>query len=157
LNLPDFIWLWRIAAWSMGLSLTAYSLLAVSGLAIALLSRPQWSQRFPQLAGLRKHLQPWLRPLHIGLGSILVGLVLLLLCVGIVGTLGHFGSLGHSWHLPMGLSVVVLVLTSAWSASRIHPQRPWARSLHLTLNALLFFGFLGVGLTGWDVVQKYLP
>jgi hypothetical protein len=157
LNLPDFIWLWRVAAWSMGLSLAAYSLLAISGLAIAVGSRPQWSQRFPLLVGFRKRLQPWLRPLHIGLGSTLVGLVLLLLTVGIVGTLGHFGSLGHSWHLPMGLSVVALVLASAWSASRIHPQRPWARSLHLALNALLFFGFLGVGLTGWHVVQKYLP
>jgi hypothetical protein len=95
-NLPDFIWLWRIAAWSMGLSLAAYGLLAISGLAIALFSRPQIGQRWPHLARVRKQLQPWLRPIHIGLGSILVTLVLLLLTVGIVGTLGHFGSLGHS-------------------------------------------------------------
>jgi hypothetical protein len=152
LHLPDFLWLWRIAAWSMGLSLTAYSLLAVTGLTIALLRRSSWGKRLPL-----KPLQPWLRPLHIGLGSIMVTLVLLLLTVGLVGTLGHYGSLGHSLHLPMGLGVVTLVLLSAWSASQIHPQRPWARPLHLTLNALLFFGFLGVGLTGWDVVQKYLP
>ncbi|MEL6903697.1 MAG: DUF4079 domain-containing protein, partial [Cyanobacteria bacterium J06606_4] len=24
MDLPSFLWLWRIAAWSMGLSLTAY-------------------------------------------------------------------------------------------------------------------------------------
>jgi len=31
MDLPSFIWLWRIAAWSMGLSLTTYCLLAASG------------------------------------------------------------------------------------------------------------------------------
>ncbi|NER84612.1 MAG: DUF4079 domain-containing protein, partial [Leptolyngbya sp. SIO1D8] len=31
MDLPSFIWLWRIAAWSMGLSLSAYFCLALSG------------------------------------------------------------------------------------------------------------------------------
>ena len=99
----------------------------------------------------------WLRPLHYVIGAILVFLVLLLLSVGIVGTLGHYGTLGHSWHLPAGLTVVALVLLSAWSATRIHPKRPWARSLHITTNAILFVGFAAVSLSGWIVVQKYLP
>jgi hypothetical protein len=147
----------------MGLSLTAYGVLALTGGAVAFLSRPQlWKawlnteKSTGQTAWITQS-RPWLRRLHIGVGSIMVLLVLLLLSVGLVGTLGHYGSLGHSLHLPMGLGVVALVLGSAWSASRIHPQRPWAKPLHLTLNALLFLGFLGVGLTGWDVVQKYLP
>ena len=83
--------------------------------------------------------------------------VLLLLGIGIVGTLGHFGSLGHSPHLPVGLSVVALTLASAWSATQInHPQRPWARSLHITINVLLAIALIFVSWTGWTVVQKYL-
>ncbi|NEQ88363.1 MAG: DUF4079 domain-containing protein, partial [Moorea sp. SIO2I5] len=31
MNLPSFLWLWKIAAWSMGLSLCAYVLLAITG------------------------------------------------------------------------------------------------------------------------------
>ncbi len=130
----------------MGFTVTLYLGLAVIGLVMR-----------------RQRLQigtkpwPWLRPLHFGLGLILVVLVLELLAIGIVGTLGHFGSLGHSWHLPAGLTVVGLTLASAWAASRIHPQRPWARSLHLSLNGLLFIALSIVGWTGWTVVQKYLP
>jgi hypothetical protein len=59
--------------------------------------------------------------------------------------------------LLFGLLVVALVLTSAWSASRIDAERPWARRLHLTLNGVLGLGLTAVGLTGWQVVQKYLP
>ncbi len=99
----------------------------------------------------------WLRFLHYGMGLILVALVLELLTIGIVGTLGHFGSLGHSWHLPAGLTVVALTLLSAWAANRIHPQRPWARPLHLGLNGILFVALALVSWTGWSVVQKYLP
>ncbi|MEO1592841.1 MAG: DUF4079 domain-containing protein [Cyanobacteria bacterium J06632_22] len=99
----------------------------------------------------------WLRPLHYGLGSILVLLILVLLSIGIVGTLGEYGHLGHSWHLPAGLTVVALVLASAWSATRIHPQRPWARPLHLGLNSGLLVALALVSYTGWTVVQKYLP
>lgn len=87
----------------------------------------------------------------------MVSLVLLLLAIGIVGTLGHFGSLGHSSHLPAGLIVVGLVLLSAGSAILISPQRTWARSLHIGTNIILLVGFLWVSLTGWGVVQKYLP
>jgi hypothetical protein len=87
----------------------------------------------------------------------MVGLVLLLLTIGIVGTLGHFGSLGHSSHLVAGLMVVGLVLLSAGSATQIGAKQPWARSLHVGTNITLFFGLLWVSLTGWSVVQKYLP
>jgi len=145
MNLPSFLWLWRIAAWSMGFSLLTYLVLAISGLRIR-----GWRQS-------GKPYPEWLRPLHIGLGIGLVSLVLLLLGIGIVGTLGHYGNLGHSAHLPIGLAVSALTLLSAWSASRISVERPWARSLHLGTNAVLFVGFLGVLATGWQVVQKYLP
>ena len=46
----------------------------------------------------------------------MVALVILLLAIGIVGTLGEYGSLGHSQHLGAGLITVVLVLISAGSA-----------------------------------------
>lgn len=101
---------------------------------------------------------PILRRLHYSLGILLVLTVLLLLTIGIVGTLGHFGSLGHSPHLPAGLTVVALTLASAWSATQInHPHKPWARSLHLTLNGLLMVALALVSWSGWIVVQKYLP
>ncbi|MCM1983854.1 DUF4079 domain-containing protein [Lyngbya confervoides] len=145
-NLPSFLWLWRIAAWSMGLSVTCYGLLAVLGL----LWRSQRQSR-------QRSTSPWIRRLHFGLGVLLVLLVLGLLLIGLVGTLGHYGSLGHSWHLPAGLTVVGLTLISAWSASQIHPQRPWARPLHLRMNVALGVALILVSLSGWSVVQKYLP
>jgi hypothetical protein len=144
-NLPAFIWLWKAAAWSMGFAIAAYLLLAVSGLYI-----------FTQ----RQHYQTrpsWLLFLHLGVGIILTALVLLLLGIGIVGTLGHFGSLGHSWHLLAGLSVVSLVFLSVWSAVQISLMQPWARSLHISTNFVLLVVFLWVSLTGWEAVQKYLP
>lgn len=98
------------------------------------------------------------RRTHVTLGILLVATVLLLLAIGIIGTLGHFGSLGHSPHLPAGLTVVVLTLASAWSATQInHPHKPWARSLHLTINGLLMVALALVSWSGWIVVQKYLP
>ncbi|MBE9136842.1 DUF4079 domain-containing protein [Nodosilinea sp. LEGE 07088] len=145
MNLPSFLWLWRIAAWSMGLTLTGYSLLAVTGSVLSY-TRSKTVER-----------SAWLRPLHIALGITMVMLVLVLLAIGLIGTLGEYGSLGHSIHLLFGLLVVALVLTSAWSASRIALERPWARSLHLTVNGLLGLGLMAVGLSGWQVVQKYLP
>lgn len=145
MHLPSFIWLWRIAAWSMGLAIAGYLLLAVSGGTMLVKRRSRQSR--PQ----------WLRPLHYGLGIVFVILLLILLSIGVVGTLGHFGSLGHSIHLPFGLSVVALGLGSAWSATRIGPKYPWARKLHVGLNALLFFDLVAVGLSGLSVVQKYLP
>jgi hypothetical protein len=145
LNLPSFLWLWKIAAWSMGLSLFTYLLLAISG--IWMLNRRISKRPRP----------PWLRPFHWIVGSILVILVLVLLTIGLIGTLGHYGSLGHSPHLLAGLLVVALVSLSAISATQISPKRPWARSLHIGTNIVLLGGFIFVTLTGWSVVQKYLP
>ncbi|MEL6470331.1 MAG: DUF4079 domain-containing protein [Cyanobacteria bacterium J06623_4] len=144
MDLPSFLWLWRIAAWSMGLSLMAYGLLALSG------SRLYFARQHERARPV------WLRSLHFAIGSIMVGLVLLLLAIGLIGTLGEYGYLGHSVHLPVGIVVVGLTLLSAWSATRISPQRPWARRLHLTINGILFFAFVAVTATGWSVVQKYL-
>ena len=129
----------------MGLSLTAYGILAASGGWILYARNSKRSR------------PAWLRPFHYTIGGILVALVLLLLSVGIIGTLGYYGNLGHSVHLPAGLTVVALVLASAWSATRISPKRPWARRLHLGINGVLFLGFIAVSLSGWSVVQKYLP
>ncbi|BAY26243.1 hypothetical protein NIES2100_60570 [Calothrix sp. NIES-2100] len=98
-----------------------------------------------------------MRSLHYTIGISMVSLVLLLLAIGIIGTLGHFGSLGQSSHLIAGLVVVVLVLLSAFSANQISPERPWMRNLHVSINIILFIGFVWVSLTGWSVVQKYLP
>ncbi|MBI1240073.1 DUF4079 domain-containing protein [Umezakia ovalisporum] len=153
MNLPSFIWLWKIAAWSMGLSLLGYLLLLVTGI---WMFRHRTSQRFPSF--------PWfiggrgeVRSLHYTIGITMVSLVLLLLAIGIVGTLGHFGSLGHSSHLIAGLTVVVLVLLSGFSATQINTRRSWARPLHIGVNIILFAGFAWVSVTGWIVVQKYLP
>ncbi|GBF80845.1 DUF4079 domain-containing protein [Aphanothece sacrum] len=145
MNLPSFLWLWKIAAWSMGLSLAAYVLLAILG-GWMFYGRTT-NQMRPQ----------WVRNLHYGIGIIMVILVLLLLIIGLVGTLGHYGSLGHSFHLIAGLLTVVLVLISAISATQINPERPWLRSLHIGTNIILFVGFMIVSFTGWTVVQKYLP
>ncbi len=129
----------------MGLSLLAYGLLAASGLWL----RSRRMQQQP-----RPH---WLRSLHLMTGGTMVLLVLLLLAIGLIGTVGHYGTLGHSVHLPVGLLVVGLTLLSAWSALQISPEQPWARSLHLGTNLVLLVGFVLVSLTGWSVVQKYLP
>jgi hypothetical protein len=145
MDLPSFLWLWKIAAWSMGLSVFAYSLLAISGLIMAY----KRYTKTPRPA--------ILRPFHYITGLIMVGLILLLLTVGIVGTLGHYGNLGHSPHLIAGLSVVVLGLTSALTGLNINPQQPWRRYVHITTNIMLLLGFVFVSLSGWTVVQKYLP
>lgn len=145
MNLPSFLWLWKIAAWSMGLGILAYVLQGISGFWLY----KQRSQQKPR--------PPWLKPLHYGIGITMVLLVLLLLTIGIVGTIGHYGSLGHSPHLLAGLSVVILVLISAVSATQIGPKHPQARSLHVKTNIMLLLAFISVSLTGWHVVQKYLP
>lgn len=129
----------------MGFSLLAYVLLATTG---GWISYARWTQ---------KKQPQWLRPLHYTVGGSMVGLVLMLLAIGIIGTLGYYGELGHSSHLPAGLTVVCLVLFSAWSATQISPKHPWARPLHVGTNMALFCGFVVVSLTGWAVVQKYLP
>ena len=128
----------------MGFSVLAYLLLAVTGVWM-------FGTRTKSIA------QPsWLKFLHYILGASLVGLVLLLLAIGIVGTLGHFGSLGHSSHYVAGLVVVALVLLSGASATLIH-VKPWAWSFHIGTNITLFAGLVWVSVTGWSVVQKYLP
>lgn len=126
----------------MGLSLCAYAVLAATGGWI-------WVRR-----GLLR--SQWIKPLHYGMGICLVLLVLLLLAIGLVGTLGEYGSLGHSVHLAAGLAVVALVLLSAWSTTQMG-TKPWARRLHVSLNAVLFVALAAVSWTGWSVVQKYLP
>ncbi|MBD2353254.1 DUF4079 domain-containing protein [Tolypothrix sp. FACHB-123] len=153
MNLPSFLWLWKIAAWSMGLSLLAYLMLATTGF---WMYKARNLQQPPSLPLFHRGLGG-MRSLHFTMGITMVSLVLLLLAIGIIGTLGHFGSLGHSSHLAAGLIVVVLVLLSALSATQISPERPWVRNLHVTINILLFIGFAWVSLTGWSVVQKYLP
>lgn len=153
MNLPSFIWLWKIAAWSMGLSLLAYLLLAVTGI-LMFRMRTQRSLSFmSHFAGGNNGV----RILHYLMGACMVSLVMLLLLIGIVGTYGHFGSLGHSPHLFSGLAVVALVLLSAFSATQISNQKPWARPIHIVSNIILFVGFAWVSVTGWIVVQKYLP
>lgn len=129
----------------MGLSLFAYVLLVTSG--TWMFYRRSTQQPRPD----------WLRPFHYTVGITMVALVLLLLAIGLVGTVGHYGNLGHSSHLPTGLAVVGLTVLSAWSATQISPSRPWARPLHVATNAILLLGFIVVSLTGWIVVQKYLP
>lgn len=129
----------------MGLSIAAYWLLGMTGFWMF------YTRLF------RQQRPDWLRPFHYLIGGLMVALVLLLLAIGIIGTLGHYGSLGHSLHLPIGLTVVGLVLVSAISATQISPRRPWVRYLHIGTNIVLLVGFLLVTLTGWSVVQKYLP
>ncbi|MGL5080712.1 MAG: DUF4079 domain-containing protein [Microcoleaceae cyanobacterium] len=145
MNLPSFLWLWKIAAWSMGFSLCAYLLLGMTG-GWMFYTRTTKQPR-PQ----------WVRVAHYSTGGTLVSLVVILLAVGLVGTLGYYGNLGHSVHLPAGLIVVSLTLISAWSATQINPKNSWARPLHIGVNMSLLFGFIFVTLTGWSVVQKYLP
>lgn len=129
----------------MGFAIAAYLLLAISGLGI--FAQRQKGQSLPS----------WLLYFHVGLGTVILLLVLLLLGIGVVGTLGHFGSLGHSWHLLAGLLVVSLVFLSAWSSVQISLRQSWARTLHVATNFALLLGFVWVSLTGWDIVQKYLP
>jgi hypothetical protein len=153
MHLPSFLWLWKIAAWSMGLSLLAYLLLAVTGFWML---RARTGQDAPSIPLLTRGNQG-MRSLHYIIGISMVSLVLLLLAIGVIGTLGHFGTLGQSSHLVAGLLVVGLVLLSAVSATQISARRPWARPLHIGVNMMLCVGFAWVSWTGWCVVQKYLP
>ena len=129
----------------MGLTILAYLLQCLSG-GIVWYAR---SSRIPR--------PYWLRSFHYTSGVVMVLLVLLLLAIGLIGTIGHYGSLGQSSHLVAGLLVVFLTLLSAWSANQINSRNMWARNLHLIANILLCGGLVFVSLTGWSVVQKYLP
>lgn len=144
-DLSQLLWLWMIAAWSMGLACLTYLALGVTGAGF-LVNR--WRHR-PRPA--------WLRPLHYTLGIVLVLAVVVLLSIGLAGTWKHYGSFGHSWHLPAGLTVAMLVFLSAGSAMAISPKRSWSRRLHVGANIALFLGLIAVSLTGWGVVQQYLP
>lgn len=73
MNLPSFLWLWKIAAWSMGFSIFAYVLLAITG-GWMLYSRTR-----------KQPLTNGLRTFHYLIGGGMVGLVLILLTVGLVG------------------------------------------------------------------------
>lgn len=144
MDLPSFLWLWRIAAWSMGLTLFAYGVLATTGFWI-------------RTRRLEEQARPlWLRPLHLSLGISLVSLVLLLLSIGIVGTLGEYGHLGHSWHLGAGLVVTGLAIASSITGLR-DTQTLAGRDRHVLVNSILLVALLIVLGTGWVVVQKYLP
>ncbi len=138
MDLPSFLWLWKIAAWAMGLTIVAYLLGAVSGFGLWIPKRPDWVKTVHSVSGV---------------GVVLFVMVLLL--IGLVGTIGHYGSLGHSSHLWSGVAVVELVFLSAWSAVQI-PTQAWARPVHIGVNALLCFALVWVSITGWEVVQKYL-
>ncbi|NJL81296.1 MAG: DUF4079 domain-containing protein [Richelia sp. RM2_1_2] len=153
MDLPSFIWLWKIAAWSMGLSLLAYSLLAVTGIWM-FRTRTSANRRFGTLF---PEDYTGLRIFHYVIGITMVILVILLLCIGIIGTLGEYGSLGHSQHLSAGLITVLLVLVSAGSAILIRTGWVGARCIHVSINIALFFVFAWVSLSGWTVVQRYLP
>jgi hypothetical protein len=144
-DLPSFLWLWKIAAWSMGFSLVAYGGLALTGFGIATTRKAQ------------KPRPDWWRSVHLALGFSLVGLVIGLLAIGIVGTLGHYGTLGHSIHGGVGLLVVGLTVLSASIALQIQKGGPETRMLHVRVNLLLGAMLLWVLGTGWVVVQKYLP
>ena len=85
MDLPSFIWLWRIAAWAMGLSLTVYVGLLVTGGGV-------WYGRSHQKSQLS-----WLRLVHIVLGVILLALVMVLLGIGIVGTLRRLATAAGLW------------------------------------------------------------
>lgn len=88
----------------------------------------------------------------------MVSLILLLLAIGIVGTLGHFGNLGHSWHLPAGVIGVALTLASAGTAWQFcRSGQVWAREIHVVINLILGAALVAISISGWGVVQKYLP
>ena len=144
MDLPSFLWLWKIAAWAMGGAIAFYLLLLSSG-AWMFYGRATRIGR-----------PPWLANAHYVGGIIIVFLVILLLAIGIVGTIGYYGSLGHSTHLWAGLFVVMLISLSAWSAHQINASNDWARPLHVSINAILFVSLAYVSWTGWEVVQKYL-
>jgi hypothetical protein len=129
----------------MGFAIVAYLMQVGLGLWMAVLRQQQRPR--PE----------WMRPVHLGTGVAMVILVLLLLAIGIVGTLGHYGSLGHSPHLMVGITTVNLALLSAWSAAQISSEAAWARPFHISMNVALGVLFVAVSLTGWNVVQKYLP
>lgn len=145
MHLPSFLWLWKIAAWSMGLSILAYLILLTTGSGLLIRYRLRYRQRALLIIT------------HYMIGLCLIFLVFILLAIGIIGTLGHYGNLGHSAHLWAGLITVILVVLSGFSATQINSQAPWWRNVHISSNICLGLTLIWVSITGWTVVQKYLP
>lgn len=122
----------------MGLTIAAYLFDLITGMGLLVPQRPNW-----------------VKSLHVSIGVGMVVLILVLLGIGLVGTIGHYGSLGHSSHLWAGMTVVELSFLSAWSGVQI-PDRAWARPVHWGVNVVLCVALVWVSITGWEVVQKYL-
>lgn len=145
----------------MGFTIAAYILLALSGLWLG------WRARVVEQAtnlgstDLGDTAEPevghGLRVVHLILGAAIIFLVLFLLAIGLVGTLGHFGSLVQSPHFAVGLTVVGLTIAAAVTGLRISPDRRYSRAIHRTIDVALCVALVIVTYTGWDVVQKYLP
>ena len=70
MDLPSFLWLWRIAAWSMGLSLTVYTLLAITGGGLWVSrtvegrERPEWLRPPPSYFGRWVTAARFVAPVH---------------------------------------------------------------------------------------------
>jgi hypothetical protein len=149
----------------MGFTIAAYILLAVSGLWLGWRTREaQINQATDQAidqANVREitdhDVGNGLRVVHLVLGAAIIFLVLFLLAIGIVGTLGHFGSLIQSPHFAVGVIVVGLTIAAAISGLRISPDRRYSRAIHRTIDVALCVALVIVTYTGWEVVQKYLP
>lgn len=149
----------------MGFTIAAYILLAVSGLWLGWRTREaQINQATDQAidqANVReitdRDVGNGLRVVHLVLGAAIIFLVLFLLAIGIVGTLGHFGSLIQSPHFAVGVIVVGLTIAAAISGLRISPDRRYSRAIHRTIDVALCVALVIVTYTGWEVVQKYLP
>ncbi len=160
MDLPSFLWLWRWAAWSMGGVVVLYGLLMATGSHLFRLRRRSSSQvSMHEVSGIEisgREISGQSCWVHILLGILLLGLVLELLAIGIVGTLGQFGSLGQSVHLWAGLGVTGLSLLTAWHGWQ-GIRWPSSRGIHVMLNGVLGLVLLWVSWTGWQVVQKYLP
>jgi len=142
----------------MGFTIAAYGLLTASGLWLGWYARQSRLDQINQTpAVLDRDVSRGLRLVHLGLGAAIIFLVLFLLAIGLVGTLGHFGSLIQSPHFAAGLIVVGLTIAAAISGLRISPDRPYSRAIHRTIDVALCVALVIVTYTGWDVVQKYLP
>jgi hypothetical protein len=144
----------------MGFTIAAYILLAVSGLWLGWRARVSPvddgdSANLGEIAD--SEVGRGLRVVHLVLGIAIIFLVLFLLAIGLVGTLGHFGSLIQSPHFAAGLIVVGLTIAAAVTGLRISPDRHYSRAIHRTIDVALCVALVIVTYTGWDVVQKYLP
>jgi archaellum biogenesis protein FlaJ (TadC family) len=142
----------------MGFTIAAYILLALSGFWLGWRARVMPSDPLRQQGEIADpDVGHGLRVVHLTLGAAIIFLVLFLLAIGLVGTLGHFGSLIQSPHFVAGLTVVGLTIAAAITGLRISPERPYSRAIHRTIDVALCVALVIVTYTGWEVVQKYLP